>query len=256
MYRRTRVARRHRRTRKRTRHVFGKKAVRAIKKIASKEVETKWHILNSDLLVDIPPVSWSTSGGVGSGMAFIRNLFQYIPRTNNAGSESRSEVVGSEFRVVGIRLSGLVGWRPVTSTGFIGEMRVRITVLRVTEYYDQGYFGLYSGAGNWFEDDDSLPITYRRFNMDRVHILKSKVLTLGGQNGQPIRSWKMWLPMRRKKLQCYDDEGTNVAVSQLVGRLKDFNYYVLVETLSPLGYQWDTSRDFMRFQTQVYFKDA
>jgi len=257
MYRRTRVARRHRRRyNKRKRHVFGKKAVRAIKKIASVEQETKWHIFNSDLLVDIPSVSWPTNQGAGSGYYAFRNIFQYLPRTNNAGSESRSEVVGQEFRVVGVKLTGVISWRPVISTGFVSELRVRMSVIKSTDFLDQGLYGPYSGGGSWFEDDDTLPATTRRFNMDRVKVITSRTFVLGGQNGQPVKAFKIWVPFRRKKLQCYDDEGTNVAVSQLVGRLKNFNYYVLIETLAPGGYQWSTAEDFFRIQTQVYFKDA
>lgn len=250
MYRRARRGYR-RRTHRRRRHVFGKKATRAIKAISQRPVETKWYIWNSDVLTDIPPVTWPNTPG--NDFAIFRNIFQVLPRTNNASSESRSEVIGQKFSARGVSIRGFIAWSGPTSLS-TGTMRVRISVVRTPQYFDQGVFGILSGASYFYEDDDTLPFTLKKYNMDRVHVVKSKVVTLGPPVSQSPRVFKMWVPIKRM-LTCTDDEGTSVVVNQLVGRLKEWNYYCIMEFFAADSFSITAGSDFIRASTQVYFKD-
>lgn len=253
MYRRTRVARR-RRTHRRRRHVFGKKAVRAIKAISQRPVETKWHLFNSDLLIDPPLASWPAGTGTGSGFAVMRNILDPIPRSNNTLSESRNEVVGQEFQLRGISVRGMIGWDPSTSGGIPSTMRVRISIVQSQDYINQPIFAPYSGSGAFYEDDGTLPITDKKFNMDKIKILKTKTFHVGGEARSSIVAFKLWLKLRRKVV-CFDDEGSGVT-GTFVYKVKGMQYYLFVETLAPGGYSWATSTDFFQLSTQVYFKDA
>jgi len=251
MYRRTRFARRRRRIRHRRRHVFGKKATRAIKAISQKPVETKWYIFNSDVLVDVPPVSWPSTAG--NEFAVYRNIMEVIPRSNNVGTESRSEVVGQKFNMRGVSIKGFIAW-VAGATANAQQMRIRMTVLRSTVFYDVPQFGVLSAGSAFYEDDDNLPLTAKSYDTDRIHIIKSKIITLGPPVNSSPRVFNMWVPMRNT-LTCWDDEGSGVTATT-VGRLKDFQYYLVLEFQSPMAFQWAPGQgEAIKIRTKVYFKD-
>lgn len=233
------------------RKVFGKRATRAIKAISQRPVETKWQIWNSDLLVDIPISSWPA---VASQSVFIRNVLQTIPRSNNATWESRSEVIGQEFILRGIKIKGIFSYTDSLTASNPQALRIRVSLVQLTDYIDQSTFGPYSTAGDVFEDDDSMPVTVKKFNMDRVKVLKSKVVTQGVTSNRPYGVVNIWWKTNRK-VKCYYDEGT-VATNLTVGRVMGWQYYIIVEILNTVGYSWEVPSDRMYMSTQVYFKDA
>ena len=107
-----------------------------------------------------------------------------------------------------------------------------------------------------FADEQTDPTpTFFRFDMEKVHVMHSKVFTISG-GGQ--RNWlaerKMWIPLR-KKLVLFEstaDQGT-------VGQLKDMNYYLMLEMYDPFGIIGDTANDgnwHAAFEEKVYYKDA
>lgn len=252
MYRRRFGRRRFQARRRRPyakRKIFGKKATRAIKAISQRPVETKWHIYNSAILVDVPAVSWPSAPG--SQFAVYKNVFQTIPRSNQVGTESAHEVIGQKFNVRGISLACYVAWR---GNGSIpSTMRVRMTLLKSSTFYDVSQFQPLSTSSAFHEDDDTMPMTVKGFNTSRVTVLKSRSFTVGPQSALGSKVVKLWYPMR-KTLTCYDDEGAGVLTTE-VGRLKDFNYYAILEFVSVDGFGWDPPTDDLYFRTKVYFKD-
>lgn len=241
------------RRRRNARKIFGKKAVRAIKAISQKPVETKWYPYNSDVLQDLTPAVWPASFGANSGYAFYRNIFNPIPRTNNPTAQSRMEVIGQQFMCRGVSVK-LQVVRNYPDGAEFDQMRVRVTVLAFSDYINQSSFAPLTLASDFFENDSTLLATARPFNMDHVHVLKSRTFTLGVFNGME-KVVKMWVPLK-KKMNVYFDEGT--VSSNTVQRLKDTNYYLVIETmkLGQTTYGWTPPGDAFLVETKVYFKDA
>lgn len=231
------------------RKVFGKRATRAIKAISQRPVETKWYIYDSDVLSDIPPVAWPNTPL--AGFVVYRNIFDPVPRTNNVGSESRSEVIGQKFNCRGISVKGLVSW------GAAGDvlgaaMRVRVSIIKTVSYFNVPNMAVLSSGSDFFEDDDPMAVTVKRFNMDRVKVLKSQTFTMTVDATNTMKEFKMYYKCRNT-MTCYSDEGT--VTSTTVGRLKTWNYYLVIETLANNGYAWNQPAETLYVSTKVYWKD-
>lgn len=237
------------------RHVFGKKATRAIKAISQRPVETKHYIWCDDLLADIPPATWPSSPGVA--YVFYRNVLDPIPRSNSVGNATRSEVVGQKFILRGISIKWAMNYfepiAGVPSGQAPQSIRVRVTLLAATEYFNQPPFGTYSATGPFFENEDTNIATVKEFNMDKVKIIKSRTFTLSAGTGRQTMTGKIWAPIHRI-VTIDGDEGT--VTNSTVNRVKGWQYYCVVETYNTRPYTWTPPGDFFSFTTKVYWKDA
>lgn len=257
--------RRHRRSFRRRyarKHVFGKKATRAIKAISQKPAETKWsvHDVNLGNETAVGPFAWS-----GDSHVIAHNIWGNVYRADSVGVRSRSEVLGQSCMARGFSLRWAI-YYPAEGTG-VGQLfhllRVRISVVKVADYFP---FNLASewdnlSPGSLFfddEDSDASPPTLVRFNMDAVKVMKTRTFTLssGGQK-QFLSEGKMWVPMRAK-ITAADAEPT-VGTSSQMGKLKGWNYYCLLEFYDPAGLvptaELPTGWQLI-LNTKVYFKDA
>lgn len=230
------------------RKVFGRKAVRAIQKIASKPVETKWSINYQSLFNPVfTPSTWPTGGA-----AEYINIFDTVYRGPSPGIPSRSEVIGQKFQLRGISLRYLIAGPYARCT------RVRVSVIQRVLYDNTGgsWIGASSGSPIWEPDDDgNIIATFQRFNMDQVKVLKSKTYTLNsGGNADPVREIKMWVPIRRM-CTMRDEEAVNTTANQVVGPLKDYNYYAVVEWYDSEDLQQDAGAYKGYCDFKVYFKD-
>lgn len=253
----TRFRRRHARHTSH-RHVFGKKAVRAIKAIAAKPQETKWSLVTDDVTEDWPVSSWVPNGANNSSIAFVRNIFWDVNSSDSLGVPSRSEVEGQFFNSRGISVKFLLHY---PTNDLVHILRWRVTVFSTTEY-PTTWTDTWQPVNStdtliWNPDDSSPDATFRRFNHDKMNVLKSMsgTLSLGGQQNSLVEK-KMWIPLRRKMV-VREREATNTTLSN-IGWLKDKNYFIVLEMYDPQGLlltsetypYWKTE-----FRKQVYWKD-
>lgn len=257
----------HRRHGRKKKHVFSKRAEKAIKRIAQEPVETKWHIDTEDLATRYIP---STYVAGQQSRLWVHNVFQFLPKDRTGGlptPDPRDTVIGNEFRATGVS----VKWRFAYPAPFIGGvtagtqhlMRVRITMFKMVDYSStapsagspfQGSTWVNTTPTFYAEEDSDQTPTFFRFDMDKVTVMKSKSFTLssGGQRSF-LAEGKMWVPFQ-KKMVIWDSES-----STSVNRLKDWNYYLLLEIYDPFVLIGDTGNNAnwdLQMEEKVYYKDA
>ena len=186
--------RRHRRSHKRhaKKHVFGKRATRAIKAISQRPVETKWFIHTEDM-APLLNISY------GNSAVFAYNILDTIPRADSVGVPSRSEVLGQQFELRGFSVRWLL-YYPADGSGGVGEvLKARISIVDFTDYVSVDTFTSIGPSSFPFEDEDgNTNATMQRFDKDRVNVLGCKKFSLsqGGQTGL-LSEGKMWVPKRK-----------------------------------------------------------
>lgn len=241
-------------------HVFGKKAERAIKAISQKPVETKRYYHTLNLLA-----------GASYGAQFERayNLFSEIPRLlNQVAPDSSTAVMGNKFETKGVKIKLFLSAFPQAP-----DSVWRITVLSSSEAYVTTAGYVTSWPTNWIDfgstDPDGLittTATQFMYNSQIVKILKQKVFmlrqgnpvgavntgvtdTTGGTKQSGYRTVSMWVPITGVKTSVQDaDEAT-------VGQLKGKQYYLVAEAFSPSGSSLNGLIDVIGYNV-VYFKDA
>lgn len=253
----------HQLRRRHARKLFGKKAVRAIKKIAQKPVETKYYHLDINVATNatVGPLTWT-----GSNVILGHNIWNNVPRADSTSVRSRSEMIGQECQGRGFSLKWAIYYPAVRSPedSTIDEtLRVRVSVVKAADYFpfnaSSGWEKV-SSTASFFDDEDTnvSPPTLVRFNTDFCTVMKSKSFTLNpyGQKGLLSRG-KMWVPIK-KRIQAADPEPTT-GTSSFVGKLKGFQYYVLIELWSPYTLEnigAITNNWVFILNSRVYFKDA
>lgn len=235
------------RNHRRKKNAFSKRQVRAIKSISQKPVETK-HSTNSRSILN-GTVSASIFSGGRTNAAVYLNVFDSVYRADSVGVSSRSEVIGQEFQLRGIKLKYMI----YSATG---PMKVRISLVSWDHYDNTGQdWNNLAGTSVFYnqEDQGNTMVVYQSFNTDAVKVHKSKSFTIsGGGQSNLMRTGSLWVPMRRK---CVMNVPENTSgTSQIVGPLKDKNFYWIVEFLNPAIFN-GTSNNWLAEST-VYFKDA
>lgn len=253
--------RRHRRSYRRRhnakRHVFGKKAVRAIKAISQRPVETKFYEKVSGLGSNpVGPAIWS-----GNSAYMGHNLWANVPRADSAGTHSRTEVIGQSAQARGFSIKWLM-YYPAVGAALQHVFRVRISVVKATDFFDfdnYDQWGAVSGtAVFWDQEDDGSygPATFQRFNQDAVKVIKSRSFTLsGGGQTNWMSEGKMWVPLR-SKITAIDPEAEPPAATDVMGRIKGWQYYLLLEFFDPAGLVTTAENYYLTINSRVYFKDA
>lgn len=262
---------RHRHRRHAKRPVFSKRAVRAIKAISQEHIETKKFIYYENLVSAFPPNSTFVGG---KNVSFIHNIMEVIPKLDTDSvftQDTADSVVGLEFQARGIAMRYQVAVpTPLASDpgSQYHQCKVRLTIISMAPY-----FSTTAGGTNYvvlpqdgvvdggtapirlFEEDDATNnATFRRWNMEQVHVLESETFTLssGGQQGW-LKEGKMWHRMNRR-CRIAEEE-----TSDLVRNLKDMNFYFVAEFYDPwtfvggesLNASWN-----LTFSDCTYFKDA
>lgn len=254
-YRRYRKSFRRRRNARK--HVFGKKAVRAIKAISQRPVETKFYEHNSGLASNaVGPGIWS-----GASAYMGHNLWYNVPRADSAGTHSRTEVIGQSAMARGFSIKWLIYYPAVGGT-LQHVFKVRISVIKATDFFPFDTFdqwGAVSGTAVFWDQEDggaTGPATFQRFNQDAVKVMKSRTFTLsGGGQTNWVNEGKMWVPLR-SKITATDPEAEPPAPTDVMGRIKGWQYYLILEFFDPAGLITTASNYYLNFNTRVYFKDA
>lgn len=243
-YRTRRHGKRHQK-----RRVFGKKAVRAIKAIAQRPVETKWSIWsNSVFNAAYSPSQFGSSYNTAAHI----NIFDTVYRADSVATRSRSEVMGQEFQLRGISVKWML-WTAVTH-----PIRYRLSLISFDTYFSTGAgFNTLSTAAEFFEDEDNgnLLATFQRFNTDKVRVVWSRQLK-AQPNGATatLVEGKGWIPIRRKCVVA-EAEPTS-GTSSTVSKLKDHQYYLILECLDPGLLSTTTGNYNWVVDFKVYWKDA
>lgn len=265
--------RRRRHATHRRRHVFGKRAVKAIQRIAQKPVETKWFIDPEDLAIIYSPNAYIVGQ---KSVAWIKNIWQDVPRENGLAGDPHAKVVGQEFMARGVSVDYAFAY-PASLAPDPGAsshiMKVRITLISMAPYRDTQPTGLpFSGSDYtlldvtgrlitpgqptleiWEEDDANASATFRRYNTDLVTVIESRQFTLsaGGQSGL-FHEGRMWHRFNRK-LRMTEDVGDTV------DQLKDINYYLVVEIQDPFTFIGGVDQNpnwKLYVSPKLYYKDA
>lgn len=119
----------------------------------------------------------------------------------------------------------------------LGEvLKARISIVDFTDYVSVDTFTSIGPSSFPFEDEDgNTNATMQRFDKDRVNVLGCKKFSLsqGGQTGL-LSEGKMWVPKRK---HCVIQGAEGGVFGNVVGKLKDKQYYCLVELYDPVGIQ-------------------
>jgi len=255
-----RIYKSHHLRRRHARKLFGKKAVRAIKAIAQKPVETKWFQIDNNISASpVGPVAWS-----GNSAIIGHNIWNNVPRADSIATRSRSEMIGQECMARGFSIKWAIFYPGIVLDGDLWPMlKVRVSVLKCADYFpfnSASGWEIISPTAQFWDDEDgnNSPPTMVRFNTDVVKVLKVKTFTLspGGQRGM-LSEGKMWVPFRNK-ITAADPEPV-VGTGSFIGKIKGWQYYCFIELFDPSGLEAIgsiSSNWFFVANTRVYFKDA
>lgn len=262
----------HRRFRSRRnarKHVFSKRAEKAIQRIAQKPVETKSRIYSEDLATLTRTNLWN---GL-SGYAYVHNLLNSLPKNSISSSDQEDSVIGHSCQLRGVSIKWRIAYPAPFTTGVTAPgshmLKVRLTVFSHPWFSDtvvapSRYEDMVSGTflsptptGTTIirvreEDSESAP-TFWRYNTEEITVHKSRSFTLsGGGQRNFMNEGKMWVPLRRKITSILED-------TTEMGPLKDRNYYLAVEFYDPFLIVSPAATNSLfdfRIEEEVYFKDA
>lgn len=245
----------HRKTHKRAhrRHPFSKRQEKAIQRMVLQPSETHRLVLSRGFNSNWTPAQFS-----GNQTAAYRNIMAGIPRGNENIAPQSEAVQGDKFILKGVKVQWSLYYPRTTST-----LCVRVSIIQSDAYLGSptsstpvAQFAVATGDNNnfWEENDGSTQMTFQKFNIERITVLKSEkfYMTNGAGTGM-FREGSMWWGCNRKET-CANEE--NVLISDYVTELKDRNYYLLWEMYDPAGIlstatpAWD-----FNVMTTVYWKD-
>lgn len=233
-----------RRRRSKKKHVFSKRAEKAIVRLAQKPVETKRHTVYTAW-----PSLLLQAGYVSGPSAVIRyNLLSDMPRFRNAGTQTEGSFVGNKLNLVGLR------WE--CSGMYIVTAVARPDIMfRFTVYEENNYYNSVTGPGTLsdiFDQDFNTTPTLSTWNMQVAKIHFRRTWKLGqASTGQSIVSKKFWIPLRRTVTTELEE---SVTVASYFGEAKGNQYYWVLEVFAP-GEPNVSSGLAGSIQSALYFKD-
>lgn len=215
--------RRTRTRRSKKKHVFSKRAEKAIVRLAQKPVETKRHAVYT---------SWPSlifqAGYVSGASASIRyNILSDLPRLRNSGTQTEGSFIGNKINLVGLRFE-VSGMYIVTAVARPDIM------FRFTVYSENNYYASVTGPGpasDIFDPDFNTTATLATWNMQVAKIHYRRTWKLGqASTGQSIVSKKFWVPLRRTVTTELEE---NVTQASYFGEAKGLQYYWVLEVYAP-----------------------
>lgn len=231
------------RVRKRRTPVTRKSLVRLIKSVSLSTQETKRYAVQYNPL---------GIGSIGTAVDWntCHNLFYDIPNMGNTAIKTDHSFIGEQIWVRGVKL------RFNMTPGSAGNVALRVSILSV-----QDADSLMSTPGAavvpapWYEPSTAnllLPSPRRRFNTQKVRVLKSKIRWIRPQGGNMSNPWfSMWVPFKRKIKRTWEEDTVNETWGMNNGR----DYYLLTEFYNPSGASL-VSVISGNIDKIVYFKDA
>lgn len=230
--------------RRRKRHVFSKRAEKAIVRLATKPVETKRFTTytNFGSLV-------LQAGYVSGPTAAIRyNILADIPRLRNALTKTEGSFLGNEMHLRGLRweCSGLY----VITSVARPDVMVRLTVYKENNFYPST-----SGPGptsDIFDQNFNTTPTLSTWNMQVAQIMFRRTWKIGQASiGQSIVTKKFYIPLRAKVKTEFEE---NPTTASFFGEAKGLQYYWVLEVYAP-GETNLSNAIGGSVQTALYFKD-
>lgn len=227
-----------------------KQLVRLIKSVSLSTAETKiWNTYVEPYTVLTP--------FTGSSISLCHHLFGDIPAIKNALTSTEGSYIGEKIHVKGVkfRFTAVYGqtvpqrqmWRfTLLSTSFPQD---------ITPAASQQYSA--ATPALWFEGDAynaALPTIRRRWNMDRVKVLKVKYARTNFDFTQTSVVYKnMWLKFNRTINKSAND---NTVTNSDWGLNSGKQYYMVVDGYQMGGLALNQSGNAFSFSKQVYFKDS
>jgi len=239
------MAHRRRRTQRRKRHVFSKRAEKAIQRISQGPVETKRYD-SADTIVNYVNVAGYATGST----AVVRvPIFAGIPRLKNTSTKTESSFIGNKIMTRGLRWE-FHGW-PFVPTA-TPDIQYRFTV-----YSENNYFGNITGPGPTdviFDQAFSNLPTWSRWNTQTTKIHFRRTWKLGNSSvGQGSVNKKFWVPLKRT---LTTEEEESLLSNSFFGQCKGMNYYWVLEIYAPnVGSGLNTLVNGV-ISASAYFKDA
>lgn len=239
------MAYRRRRTQRRKKRVFSKRAEKAIQRIAQGPVETK-HYDAADTILNYLNVA----GYVTGSTAVIRVPFWAgIPRLKNTATKTENSFIGDKIHTRGLRWE-FHGWPflPAASP----DIQYRFTVYSENNYYS-GITGPAPTDVMFDQAFSNLP-TWSRWNVQTTKIHYRRTWKLGQSSvGQGSVNKKFWVPIRRT-LTSEEEEST--LSNSFFGQSKGMNMYWVLEVYAPnVGTNLNTLVNGV-ISYSSYFKDA
>lgn len=239
------MAYRRRRTQRRKKHVFTKRAEKAIQRIAQGPVETK-HYDASDTIVNYINVA----GYVTGGSAVIRvPIFAGIPRLKNTSTKTETSFIGNKIMTRGLRWE-IHGWPFLAQA--TPDLQYRFTVYSENNYYS-GITGPAQTDVIFDQAFSNIP-TWSRWNTQTTKIHFRRTWKLGNSStGQGSMNKKFWVPLRRS---LTSEEEESLLSNSFFGQSKGMNYYWVLEVFGPnVGSGLNTVVNGV-IGWSAYFKDA
>lgn len=240
---------RRRRTTRRKRRVFSKRAEKAIVRLATKPVETKrFPYINSI-------TGFFNDAGYISGPTAViaRNAFGPIPRENNTLTNTAHTMVGDEIMARGLRFE-LHLYGLAATAGSMYDAMFRFTVFEMSDYY-ASTFGVSPSDASIFDQEHNNVPTWSKWNVQNVNIRKQSTFRWDNNgNLNAILRRKFYVPIRRKLTAVL--EGTTVT-NGFLREVKGTQIYWALEIFVPGFALAGDLKTFIQgnVDTNVYFKD-
>jgi len=220
--------------------------VRLIKSVALQDAETKKFNSIYDLFVAFPALS-------SSQYACLLPLYQDVPLIKNTSTRTSDSVIGEEMVARGVNFRFQMT-QIDSSMALFAPTVLRFTLLSVPEYKDitlgSGYTALNVPVA-WYESTTPA-VTERRWNMQKVKVLKTKKFKFQSSGGQAAhKHLTFWCGVKGKKKRREDE---SLIINDYFGPHNGRNYYLAVEV-------WNVLNETVSNQTSItvdkmsYFKD-
>lgn len=232
------------RTAERRKRVFGKRATKAIQRIAQGPVETKhtpftygWGALLTSI------------GYTPSQTLIIRgNLWDLIPKIKDTATRSDTSMIGNEVMARGFKFT--IGGYLVTAAA-IPDLRFRFTIYSEAAY-QPGVLALLPSDQIFDQDYNATP-TWSTWNPQRAKIHYQRTWKVNNQStGQGDFLKKFYYKSNRKLVSMFDE---STVTNSYMGSVKGMQDYWVLEVFGPTMANLSTGLNaFINFAP--YFKDA
>lgn len=218
-----------------------------VRAIAAGPQETKWAYGRVQPFTTLPP------GVATTNFVWIFNPFSHVFRSDTTAVRSRSEVLGEEFILRGLKMSGYV------ASNVNRVMMTRLTLISTDQLLNDdsdGDLQISVSTGNGvFDDEGVLQATLTKFDTQKVRVLKStrRILQPAAAGNGTVWRINSFYKMNQKKM-AREQEPT--VLGNTVGYLKNRQYYWVMEIHFPGVGSVDYNPGFgSELASYVYWKD-